>query len=251
MIIVRIIPWCTLFLAAALLPMNGCDISKRYTGSRAIYTIKKTAAAPVIDGTINDSCWKDLPAIDFVLLKDGGRTKNQTSVRLVYDDKYLYISFECQDTDAASRVKNFDGPVMTDGEFVSLFIDAGNDTTGYFMINVAPTGAVQDAYVLNSGNGESVRTLYGWNCEKLRTSVAVYGDGAEPGNDDRFWTVEMAIPFTEMMTAHHIPPLPGDTWRVNFYRLELSPSRETSAAFPDNSEYYHTPQQFAVILFGE
>ncbi len=186
-----------------LILVAGCGTSKKPGGPSALYTVKKAAAAPVVDGVLDDVCWKDLPALEFVLLNGGGKPKHPTSARMVYDDKNLYVGFECQDLDAASTVAEFDGPVLTDGDFVSILIEAGSDTTSYFLIAAAPTGAVEDAFVLNGGNSAKLRVLNTWNCERLRASVAVYGAGAQPGNEDRFWTVEMAIPFSEMVTAPH------------------------------------------------
>ncbi len=183
-------------------------------------------------------------------LPDGKKPGSSTTVRMVYDDTNLYIAVECQDTDAASTIALFDGPV-TDEEHVVLCVDAGNDTTSYFQIAVSPTGAMSDAFVLNGKDGAPVRLLSGWNCEKLRGSVQVYGDGAGPGNQDRFWTIEMAIPFTEMVTASRIPAVSGDSWRLNIGRLELTGGREFTAAFPTGTENIHQPLRFAVVSFGD
>lgn len=239
----------SLLLAGALL-IPGCGPSKKPGGPRALYMVKKAAAAPVIDGVLEDACWKDLPALEFVLLDVGGKPKQPTSVRMTYDNRNLYVGFECQDLDAASTVAEFDGPVLTDGDFVSLLIQAGSDTTTYFLIAAAPTGAVEDAFVLNGGNSARLRILTGWNCERLGVSVAVYGAGAQPGNADRFWTVEMAIPFSELVTAPHIPPIPGDTWRMNLCRLERAGARESSAISPTGTEDIQKPRSFALISFG-
>jgi hypothetical protein len=61
----------------------------------------------------------------------------------------------------------------------------------------------------------------------------------------------MSIPFTELLTAPRVPPLAGDTWRINAYRLEYTGSRELSACSPTGAEDVHRPEQFAVISFGE
>ena len=137
----------------------------------------------------------------------GAKPKHPTTLRLLYDDKYLYAGFECQDLDAASSVAVFDGPVA-EQEHVSLCLDAGSATTGYFVIDVAPTGAVHDAYMLHGGRNAANKILTCWNCEKLRASVSVYGGGAQPGTQDRFWTVEIAI--TVFRTGDRAALSPGE-----------------------------------------
>ena len=228
----------------------GCGKAKGPAGAPSLYTVKHTTAAPVIDGVLEDECWKTSRALDFVLCENGGKPRQPTTLRMVCDSTYLYLAFECQDLDAASEVTQFDGPVE-DQECIALLIDAGCDSTGYFMIAVAPTGAVHDAYVLNRKNGAVVKTLSCWNCEKLRASVSVYGGGPNPGTEDRFWTVEMAIPFSELMTAPRIPPGRGDAWRMNFYRIELTGGRELSAAVPTGAPDMHRPYAFAAVSFGD
>ncbi len=239
---------CIPIVAAFLLP--SCGKQKVPVKPRTAYEVKKIQSAPQIDGVLEDDCWKDVPAIDFILVEKGGKPRNPTSLRMIHDGVTLYLAFECQDPDAAGETSEFDGPVE-DGDFVAVLIDAGSDTTGYFLIETAPTGAVRDAYVLNGGNGVSVRQLPGWNCEKLKASVAVYGDGAKPGNADRFWTVEMAIPFSEMITAPNIPPKPGDVWRMNFCRTDRTDGMELSAAWPTGSTSFHSPYAFSTVSFGE
>ena len=235
----------------SLLPLLiGCGKAKGPRGVIALYVVEHAASAPIIDGVLEDDCWKNVPALEFVRAEGGGKPLQQTSLRMLRDNENLYLAFECQDRDAASNVMEYDGPVE-DQDCVALLIDAGADTTGYFMIAVAPTGAVHDAYILNAGNGAKVKTLSCWNCEKLRASVSVYGGGAQPGNEDRFWTVEMAVPFSQIITAPRIPPMRGDSWRVNFCRVDITGGRELTAAAPTGAPDMHRPYAFANIVFGD
>lgn len=213
------------------------------------YGIVQTDAAPVIDGIMNDRCWKTAASISLTRCEDGKKSSYPTTVRASYDREYLYIGFECQDADAASTITEKDGPV-SEQEHISVYIDAGCDSKSYAVIDISPTGAIYDAFVLVSGDGESKKTLRDWNCDGLRSSISVHGEGAAPGTPDRFWTVEMALPFKEFLTAGKIPPMPGDTWRINFYRTELTNVRDKSAFAPTGSENFHIPSRFALLIFG-
>jgi len=179
----------------------------------------------------------------------GGETDKPTKVRIVYDDINLYIGFECQDSDAASTITGRDSPV-SDGEYVAAYIDADCDSSTYILIEVAPTGAMSDAFVVCRDNGTDTKILRCWNSERLRASVSVYGGGARPGTDDRFWTVEMAIPFNDFFTAPHTPPLSGQCWKADFFRVEFSGSRDHYAFAPTGTDSFHRPGQFAWLIFG-
>lgn len=231
----------------SLLP--GCDSEKKTSISyEPSYRIGKTTEAPVIDGILNDVCWKAAEVKSLTLCTNGKKPLYPTTVRAIYDDKCLYIGFECQDPDAASTITEKDGPV-SEQEYISVYIDAGSDSKTYAVIDVAPTGAISDAFVLSYDDGNRKKILSDWNCEGIRSSVSVHGGGAEPGTSDRFWTVELALPLIEFVTASHIPPTPEDTWRINFYRVELTNVRDISAYAPTGSESFHKPSRFAWLLF--
>ena len=210
----------------------------------------KTSESPVVDGILNETCWKNAPTGNFHNNTGGGEPGKTTKVRIVYDDSNLYIGFECQDPDAASTITGRDSPV-SDEEYVAAYIDADCDSTTYVLIEVAPTGAMSDAFVVTGKDGSETKVLRDWDSDRLRASVSVYGGGARPGTDDRFWTVEMAIPFKDFLTAPHTPPLSGQRWRADFFRVELTGAREYYAFAPTESGSFHKPGRFAWLIFGE
>ncbi len=231
-----------------LILVNSCGEKKATVSYEPTYQINKTTESPVIDGILTDICWKNAETKSLGLCIDGSKPLYPTTVRVTYDDKNLYIGFECQDPDAASTVMEKDGPISTQ-EFISVYIDADCDLKTYSVIDIAPTGVISDAFVLNYNDGERIKVLSDWNCDGFRTSVSIYGGGAEPGTQDRFWTVELALPFDEFITAPHIPPSPEDAWRINFYRVDLTGSRENSALSPTGNENFHKPSSFVWLIF--
>ncbi|HDY87769.1 MAG TPA: hypothetical protein ENH82_06575 [bacterium] len=238
-------------LLAGILLINNCEGDKKTSISDELsLRIVKTAESPVIDGVLNEDCWKNAQSNSLNLCLNGEKPLYPTTVRVCYDDTYLYIGFECQDPDAASTVTKYDGPVSQQ-DYISVYIDADSDLKAYVIIDVAPTGAVSDAFVLSNNNRMKEKILYDWNCEGLRTSVSVYGGGAVPGTQDRFWRVELALPFEEFITAPHIPPSPGDSWRINFYRKDITNGWDISAYVPTGSENFHKPSKFAWLFFEE
>ncbi|MBN1291236.1 MAG: carbohydrate-binding family 9-like protein [Candidatus Latescibacteria bacterium] len=214
------------------------------------YTVIKSAEAPVIDGVLNEECWGKAHTGEFLFNLDGSKADISTKIRAVYDDTNLYLGFECRDSDAASTVTGRDSPISSE-EYVAAYLDADSDSSTYVVIEVSPTGAFSDAFVLCRNNGADKKTLSCWNSDLLRVSVSVYGGGARPDTDDRFWTVELAIPFKDFYTAPHVPPLKGETWRADFFRVELTKNRSYYSLSPTKTNSFDKPGQFARLIFGE
>ncbi|MEO5903896.1 MAG: sugar-binding protein, partial [Gemmatimonadaceae bacterium] len=56
--------------------------------------VSKAAVAPVIDGTLEDPAWQAAQSINTFLEYDpnqGAESRFKTDVRVVYDEKYLYV----------------------------------------------------------------------------------------------------------------------------------------------------------------
>ena len=243
-----ILSYILIFLVL-LLP-NGCSKKKAPLSTKgSVYTAKKTVKAPEIDGILNDPCWKDLETINLVSVIDGTKPKLPTTVRAIWDDKYLYIGFECQDSDAESTLLQPDGDISA-GDYCGILFNAMSDTTTYCKIEIAPTGVVYDAFVVSGRGDINPKVLTSWNCENTRASVSVYGGGPMPGTSDRFWTVEIAIPLKECLPAKNIPPVTGDTWKVNFVRYDKTGGEMWMAFNPTGGKYFDAPASFAWLKFS-
>jgi hypothetical protein len=61
-----------------------------------------------------------------------------------------------------------------------------------------------------------------WEIPGLKTAVHVEGTLNDPRDKDKFWSVEIAIPWKALAEYAHrpTPPRDGDRWRVNFSRVE-------------------------------
>lgn len=231
-----------------ILSCPGCGTSLKQTESVKSTTISFIDEELVIDGILNEKCWADAESWTLSGVSGDDAPVLPTTVRAVFDDAKLYIGIECQDTDAASSVTGRDSPVST-GEHVAVFLDANSDRTTYALIEIAPTGAVRDAFVVSSIDGSKKQDLTEWDCEQIRTSVTVYGGGPAPDTEDRFWTIEIAIPFDDFYTASTVPPADGDTWLWNISRIDFTGNRQSSILFPTGSDRLHEPSAFARLVF--
>jgi len=60
-----------------------------------------------VDGKLDKKAWAAAPAIEFVFtLESQSGAKQKTTARLLWDDDYLYVGYECEDVDPR-MVKKF------------------------------------------------------------------------------------------------------------------------------------------------
>lgn len=216
--------------------------------ARPSYTCYRAAQPVSIDGRLDDPGWKAAPAVELVTLIEGAPTRQRTTVRMLWDDAYLYVAFACEDSDIWGITTERDMSIY-EQEVVEIFVDDDCDGHGYVEIEVSPLNAVLDLYVLYRDG--RLRGMRDWDSEGLRTAVHVDGDPTRRGSADRFWSVEMAIPMTDFMCAPHLPPKAGDVWHINLYRIDRSQTgTEYQAWSPCGRLSNHTPERFGQLVFS-
>lgn len=214
-----------------------------------VYSCPKVDCAPTIDGKLDDAAWKLAPPVTLVMSCTGEPATKQTTARMCWDDKHLYIGFDCVDTDIFATLMNHDDPIYRE-EVVEAFINPSCDLTHYYEINVSPRNVVFDAHIVNPGTGPSDETDFGWTCEGLRTAVAVDGTIDDRTDVDRGWSAEYAIPFAALKRN---APKPGERWRVNLYRIDLYPEPKEFQAWSPTltpKPAFHVPTRFGTVFFS-
>jgi Carbohydrate family 9 binding domain-like len=203
-------------LAFAMLGAGEIPAPKGYVCSRAIEAIK-------IDGRLDEKSWARVPWTDtFVDIEGDARPlpRFKTRVKMLWDDSYFYIAAEMEEPDVWGTLTKHDAVIFHDNDF-EVFIDPDGDNHEYyeFEINVLNTG--WDLFLKkpyrDGGPAEN-----GWEIPGLKTAVHIDGTLNQPGDQDKGWSVEIAIPWSVLAEYAHkaCPPTDGDQWRVNFSRVE-------------------------------
>lgn len=220
-----------------------------------VYYCARTPSPPRVDGRLNDAAWRSAREIGPFILHDGsGPASRATFASLCWDDCCLYVAFKCDDPDVWGTLTKRDDPVFTE-EVVEVFLDPDCDFRRYYEINVSPRNVIFDAHISNSTGRapDKVACPAEWNCRGLRTAVKVNGTLDDRTDTDVGWTVEMGIPFESLDEARKRPPSPGDIWRVNLYRIDLTPTPEYSCWSPTLQcpPNFHVPSRFGKLVFEE
>jgi hypothetical protein len=185
---------------------------------------QRTKVAPVIDGNLDEAVWNSaVPVTDFVQAEpaEGLPASEKTEVRLLYDDKMIYVGVICYDADP-SRIVTTDSRRDSGLDAMDSFrmiFDTYHDRQNGFIFGTNVTGIEYDAQVRNEG--ESLRTgppggLGGGNAGGSGAGVNVNWDASwevKTQVTDIGWIAEFAIP---LRTLRYGPP--PQVWGVNFAR---------------------------------
>lgn len=221
------------------------------------YTITRAARPLTIDGKLDESSWKEAREATLVDTRTGEPVRLKSTVRLLWDDTYLYVGFYCEDPDAWATLTEYDDPLWGE-EVVEVFIDPEGEGHTYYELEFSPINNIVDLFVVNAGKAQGDRyrgVVNEWSfTDNLKSAVHVEGDGKNEGTKDTYWTTEIAIPFDELWTAKNRPPLDGEMWRIGLYRIERGDSKDRDddfyAAFnPTIKGSFHTPWRFGIFYF--
>ena len=179
--------------------------------------------APAIDGRLDDAAWVDAPwTVEFVDIQGAGhpRPRFRTQARMAWDEQCLYVGALLVEPHVWATLTEHDAVIFHDNDF-EVFIDPDGDAADYFEYEINAYGTDWDLYlpVAYRDGGQADNS---WEIAGLQKAVRVDGTVNDPGDLDRGWTVELAIPWSAFGAAAGValPPQAGDTWRINFSRVQ-------------------------------
>lgn len=256
-------------------------------------TARRASGPVVVDGRLDEPAWARADRIGpfgfAVPPRDASaRPSAATWARVLWDDRALYVAFEARDPDVWGRDVGRDHPRLPGDEVVEVFVDPDGDEVTYYEFEFSPVGAVFDLFNLIPESpadfNPSARFvgLAAWDARGMQHAVTVDGtadrvpdwDPAGPIDEDRGFTVEVAIPWDVFRTTTtpapdgrvHLPPHPGDRWRLGLFRVERprrrpdgtplsrdegDPFAEFQAWSPSLRASFHRPERFGVLRFAE
>ena len=217
------------------------------------YICRKTVEPITIDGYLTEGVWSRLESVgDFAHADGTGAPQLPTEVKMCWDDSNLYLAFVAVDTDIWGKMRKRDDPIYQE-EVVEAFLCSGGDITRYFEFEWSPHNVVFDAKIEcpESGDRSRMTADVGWDCAGLKSAVQVVGTLDDSSDVDERWTVEVALPFASIGRAGK-PPVDGEEWRGNFYRIDQAGGGEFSCWSPTLvlPPSFHVPARFGRLRFS-
>lgn len=229
--------------------------AKQGLGPPARGTCVRITRPPKIDGVLDGPAWRAARRLrDFTCFGPRrGTPPLKTTAMAVWDERNLYVAFIARDSDIIGTYTARDGPLWEE-EVCEVYVDHDGDGRDYREFEVNPINTVIDLlipFAKDGGPGRPWQECAEWNASGWRTATRVQGTPDDRSDRDRRWTVEMAIPFAALAPASAVPPKVGDTWRVQFYRIERAKrlgDRFMFAAWSP-TRAFHDASRFGYLTF--
>jgi hypothetical protein len=236
------------------------------------YLAARRALPIKLDGRLDDPAWARAAwTADFTDIEGSSRPQPplRTRVKLLWDDTCWYLGAELTEPDLWATIRERDAVIFHDNDF-ELFVDPGGTTHRYFELELNAYATVWDLF-LPKPYRDGGKAVNGWDIAGLLVAVGLQGTLNDPRDRDRGWTVELAIPWSAFADSAHVrgPPRTGDSWRVNFSRVEWDrdvvgaayrPRRDavTGSLLPEHNWVWspqgvvnmHLPELWGVVQFG-
>ncbi|OGV60728.1 MAG: hypothetical protein A2X45_09190 [Lentisphaerae bacterium GWF2_50_93] len=196
--------------------------------------VPRSETAPLIDGKLDDHAWRNAAVINGLLPCRGGKYQEKidkvpTTVRLLWDKDYLYVSYECTDAEILATMTERDSKLYME-DVCEVFIDPMGDGRQYFEVQVSPNNVIFDICHIATGEPEYTETKrftpeFGkknhwafpeWNMEGLQTATARTENG---------WNCEIAFPAKLLMKRRGLDKLEPCELRANFMRYDWQPGK--------------------------
>lgn len=202
----------------------------------SFYPVKFINENPVIDGKLNEKCWKKcIPATEFYQYwkTNPGKSELKTEFRMFYNKRGLYLGItnydKYVDNIKATKIKR-DDPDLWRDDCEEIYFDPEAKAVGYVRFVVNFLGTKYDSRRYDSANIDESWNGEGWY---YRTSK---------GKD--FWMIEIFFPWSDLTKKAE----EGEIWMFDMVRYSWSTGKFRGATWsPEGS--YNTPEKFGYLYF--
>jgi len=223
------------------------------------YTCEKAEGRIIVDGVLSEGSWQKAKATGgfMKMLDNVGKPMTQyTEVKMLWDNKNLYIAFVVNDPDIFAVKTQDDGPLWEE-ENAEIFIDEDGDGKNYLEYEINPLNAIIDLRIDQpkpNGDVQPWQPKAVFNGDGIKRAVKVYGTVDNRSDVDEKWVAEIAIPLNNINFpyAKNLPPKDGDVWRANMFRIER-PQKEVGPeeyGSWSKTPSWHLPQNFGKLVFS-
>ncbi len=236
------------------------------------YVCYRAPVPPRIDGRIDEAAWAAARwTEDFIDIQGALRPQPplRTRVKMMWDSEYIYFAAEMEEPDVWGKLTERDSVIYFDNDF-EIFLDPNGDSHEYFELEINALGTEWDLFIIRPYRDDG-RALHTWDIPGLQSAVHIDGTLNQPGDVDRGWSVEIAMPWKSISEAARMecPPNPGDQWRLNFSRVqwqmevvegryEKKTDPETGRTLPEDNWVWspqglinlHYPERWGFVQFS-
>ncbi len=185
------------------------------------YVALKVQQPLVIDG-IPEKAWDNAPwsePFNDILGAKNPKPRFQTRMKMLWDDKFLYVYAELEEPHVWAYEKRRDATIFLENDF-EMFIKPSSLTPTYGEFEMNAQGTVWDLFFMRPYRS-GANYMVSWDMREMLEGVYINGTINNPKDTDKGWNVELAFPWNALKELGRKSPVrEGDTWRINFSRVE-------------------------------
>jgi hypothetical protein len=212
---------------------------------QGLYRVERTAAETERLLAGSDDDWGVASRLSF------GPSRYRTGFRALWSGAGLYLRFDVVDPEPWHTMTKRDQHLWEE-EVVEIFLDLDGSGTHYAEIELSPANVVCDVRMVRASPDKEMDLAFdlaGLQSRVVRTK-------------DLGWTGVMFVPwdgFRPLPSAANValPPMPGDRWRFNVYRIERPNGKKApqegaifSSWSPTGEDSFHVPPSFQNFEFA-
>jgi hypothetical protein len=230
------------------------------------YVAYRASTPRLIDGKLDEPSWREASWSDLFVDIEGSAKpvpRYATRVKMLWNAENFYIGADLAEPQLWATLTEHDTVIFRDHDF-EVFIDPNGDNHEYYELEINALGTTWDL-LLPRPYKDDGKAVNGWEIAGMKSAVHLEGTLNNPGDIDRGWTVELALPWKVLgeLARRPSPPRDGDQWRVNFSRVEWQ-MRTVSGKYekvPDTKEAnwvwspqgvvnMHRPERWGYVQFS-
>ena len=217
------------------------------------YVVKRTTEKIVVDGILDEADWQAAKSVgDFKFPWWTAGDKEQTEVKMLWNDTFLYVAWKCSDQHIWAEIYDTNSTTYKD-DCVELFWNP-NPQAG-FMYNMFEINCIGN---LLSVYNNFKRSIYLRDSRILvpHISQSIQGTVNNDSDIDTGWIIEIAVRFSDYTEAYDgSTPKDGDMWRVALNRCggKTNPqySQWSPAQTPKPDLHSRGGKDFGKIIFSK
>jgi hypothetical protein len=183
-------------------------------------------------------------AVPVTLIQRQGKVSYNTTMRILWSDKGIYLLYESEDTKLTSTIRE-DFKDIFNEDVVEAFFWPDERSVIYFEYELSPYNFELPILVPNYN-----AKLFGWlpwhyegDRRTVHKTLVHEKNGKLTG-----WTGEVFIPFVLLTPLQNVPPAPGTAWRANFYRIDYDVDM-AEWSWKKTGPSFHEYEKFGKIVF--
>lgn len=201
-----------------------------------VYFCKRAKGELQLDGRLDKPFWQDVPfSTDFLDISgpDFPVPRFRTRMKMCWDDENLYIGGLLEGNEIWANITKRDSVMYYDNDF-EVFLDPSSSGHNYMELEMNALNTQWDL-MLTHPYRDGGRSITCWDIPGVETAVYIDGKVNDPSADNKFWSVEIKMPFKPLMETYskelnpedlercypcRTAPREGEFWRMNFSRVQ-------------------------------